>query len=91
VAFQQHRGWDVEQREDPTTRQQLYRALHALLKPLGETERRRTVTELRGWAGGPSPARPSHRALSSGEVTSLARGGLVEVGAHSVTPRRMRT
>jgi peptidoglycan/xylan/chitin deacetylase (PgdA/CDA1 family) len=85
AAFRQHRGWNVERPGDPTTRQQLYRALHALLKPLGETERRRTLTELRAWAGGSSSARPSHRLLSAEEVNSLARGGLVEVGAHSVT------
>jgi peptidoglycan/xylan/chitin deacetylase (PgdA/CDA1 family) len=84
-TFLCHRGWAVEHADDPTARQRLYRALHALLKPLGEADRQRTLDELRAWAGGSTRARASHRILTSEEVIGLAQGGLIEVGAHSVS------
>src|SRR3712207_8118756 len=38
-----------------------------------------------GWAGDKEVAHPSYRPLSLEEVTALAQGELVEVGAHTVT------
>ena len=83
--FRRHRGWNVERRGDPNPRQRLYRALHALIRPLAEGERRDVLAQLRARGGGSLLARPTHRALSSEEMVALAAGGLIEVGAHSVT------
>jgi peptidoglycan/xylan/chitin deacetylase (PgdA/CDA1 family) len=78
-------SWTVAEDNDPGPRQTTYRALHQLLRPLMEDERRRVLSALREWAGaGAVPL--GHRApLSPAEVIELARGDLVEVGSHSVT------
>jgi peptidoglycan/xylan/chitin deacetylase (PgdA/CDA1 family) len=84
-AYQRHRNWNVLEKNDPSPRQHLYRSLCLLLRPLPERERRKVLDELLAWAGTESIARPTHRALSPDEVIHLAEGGLVEVGAHTVT------
>jgi peptidoglycan/xylan/chitin deacetylase (PgdA/CDA1 family) len=80
----EHR-WTVAEHYDPGPRQTTYRALHQLLRPLTDDERRRVLSALREWAGaGAVPL--GHRApLSPAEVVELAEGDLVEVGSHSVT------
>ena len=83
--YQSHRYWDVEQKDNPSLRQQLFRSLYQLLHPLHHGERQRVLDELLVWAGAKSMSRPTHRVLSHDEVVRLAEGGLVEVGAHTVT------
>jgi peptidoglycan/xylan/chitin deacetylase (PgdA/CDA1 family) len=80
----EHR-WSVAERHDPGPQQTAYCALHQLLRPLMEDERRQVLSALREWAGaGAVPL--GHRApLSPAEVVELAEGDLVEVGSHSVT------
>ena len=41
--------------------------------------------ELHRWAGAEPASRLSHRTLSYEEVVALSKGGLIEVGAHTVT------
>jgi peptidoglycan/xylan/chitin deacetylase (PgdA/CDA1 family) len=43
------------------------------------------MQELRAWANEDSKARPSHRTLNMDEVSPLAKDGLIEVGAHTMT------
>jgi peptidoglycan/xylan/chitin deacetylase (PgdA/CDA1 family) len=83
--YQRHRCWNVLERDDPTPRQQLYRSLCQLLRPLPEGERRKVLHKLLAWAGAESVARPPYRALSPDDLSRLAEGGLVEIGAHTVT------
>lgn len=40
---------------------------------------------LRGWSGGSPAARPSHQVLRPEDLLRLGAGGLVEIGAHTVT------
>lgn len=84
-VYEHHRQWNVEEEQDPTHRQRLYRSLCELLRPLPDEERRKLLDELLAWAGAEPTARPTHRALSPEEVIPLAEGGLVEVGAHTMT------
>ena len=84
-AFQRHRGWHVERPDDPTTRQRLYRSLHRLLQPLPGAEQRTILNDLAAWAGLDSGARPSHRTLTADEVIDLRAGGLIELGAHTMS------
>jgi peptidoglycan/xylan/chitin deacetylase (PgdA/CDA1 family) len=83
--LERHRGWNVSATEDPTPRQRIYRSLCQLLRPLPERERRKVLDELLASAGAPPTVRRTHRALSPEEVIRLGQGGLVEVGAHTVT------
>jgi peptidoglycan/xylan/chitin deacetylase (PgdA/CDA1 family) len=76
--------WSITESRDPTPRHAAYRTLHQLLRPMAEEERRLVLGELRLWACGVEAL--SHgEALSAAEIIKLARGGLVEVGSHSVT------
>lgn len=77
--------WNVLEPDDPTPRHRLYRLLHQRLRPLPHGERRKVLDELRAWAGVEPKVRLTHRPLSADEVLRLTEGGLIEVGAHSVT------
>ncbi|MBA3438905.1 MAG: polysaccharide deacetylase family protein, partial [Pyrinomonadaceae bacterium] len=84
---QRNRHWKMSDPEadDPGPRQRLFRALYKLLLPLSEEERWKVLDELSAWADAEPVIRPTHRALSANEVIDVARGGLIEVGAHTVT------
>jgi peptidoglycan/xylan/chitin deacetylase (PgdA/CDA1 family) len=82
--YRAHSRWNITSTIDPTVRQRLYRALCQLLSPLPDDERRNTIEELLSWAGSSGTARPSHRTLSASEISTLADGGLIDIGAHSV-------
>jgi peptidoglycan/xylan/chitin deacetylase (PgdA/CDA1 family) len=43
------------------------------------------MDELLAWAGSVPILRPNHRIVNLEEVSALAKGGLIEIGAHSVT------
>lgn len=79
-----HQGWRAAH-VPPGPRQQLYRELWALLHPLPSAKRDWVMDELRQWAGASPAGRESHRAMMPDELVALARGHLVEIGAHSVT------
>jgi peptidoglycan/xylan/chitin deacetylase (PgdA/CDA1 family) len=79
-------GWTVLDRGDPGPRQSLYRELSARLRVLDERERDSALGDLRSlveaYEGSP-PDVP--RPLTADELVRLADGGLVDVGAHSVS------
>jgi peptidoglycan/xylan/chitin deacetylase (PgdA/CDA1 family) len=90
VACQRYRDWRAWQ-DPPTSRHALYLSVWERLRPLAEVERLRLIAELTAWANseamfiadtdGTPPARP----VSTQEFDSLAQGGLIEIGAHTVT------
>ena len=69
----------------PGSRLFLCHLLGQLLQPLPEEERLQTLDELVTWTKAGSIARPTHRPLSWEELRELGEGGLVEIGAHTVT------
>ena len=85
VSHDRNARWRAWQEDDPSPRHALYRSLWQLMHPMPETERRTVRDELLKWAGADGSARPTHRAMSGEEIVELARGGLVEVGCHTVT------
>lgn len=79
----QHAGWRAGT-DFPTERHRLFVTLYRLLRPLGDPERQRVLTNLAAWSGGaagPSTARP----LTSSEARAIGGDGLVEIGAHTLT------
>lgn len=81
-----HNRWRAWGEPDFGLRQSLYRALYQLLYPLPEQQRVKVQDELLAWAGASAhSARSSHRSLSKEEAVALADGGLIEIGAHTVT------
>jgi peptidoglycan/xylan/chitin deacetylase (PgdA/CDA1 family) len=77
--------WNVLEEGSRSPRQSLYCSLHHLLRPLTDPERRQILETLLQWAGAKRNARTTYRALCPDEVLQLAAGGLVEIGAHTVT------
>ncbi len=84
-SYRRHRSWTVLETDEPSQRYTLYRTLHQLLRPLPQAARLKALDDLVAWAGAESKARETHRALLLDEVAHLAHGGLLEVGAHTVT------
>ncbi|MFP5264115.1 MAG: polysaccharide deacetylase family protein [Blastocatellia bacterium] len=85
ARFQQHRRWRAWENGDSNPRHLIYHSLWRLMRPLPDSERQRLRDELISWSGGDAKARPTHRALTRDELVVLARGGLVEIGCHTVT------
>jgi len=75
----------------PASRHRLWRSLSELLHALAEGERRQVLDTLLMWADAEPMVRPSHRPLSLKEVDILAKGELVEVGAHTITHPALST
>jgi peptidoglycan/xylan/chitin deacetylase (PgdA/CDA1 family) len=71
--------------QEMSDRQTLYRSLWTRLRPLPPAEQQAALAALQQWAGVPAGARPTHRSLHASELKPLAAGGLIEVGAHTVS------
>ncbi|MFQ5936744.1 MAG: polysaccharide deacetylase family protein [Acidiferrobacterales bacterium] len=69
---------------DPTPRHTAFRALDQLLQSMAEADRQQVLDRLLDWSGVRPTVRPTHRALDLEKVVELGRGGIVEVGAHTV-------
>lgn len=84
---QRDRHWriDREPGEDPTLRHTLYRLLYQMLQFLPISERSKLLDELGIWANAEPVGRSTHRSLFNKEMLALEEGGLIEVGAHTVT------
>jgi peptidoglycan/xylan/chitin deacetylase (PgdA/CDA1 family) len=83
-AAWQHRYWRAYE-SAPSARHALYRSLWERLHPLTDRERQHVLSQLRAWVGVEPSCRESHRMLSLLEVADLVDGGLIDVGAHTVT------
>jgi peptidoglycan/xylan/chitin deacetylase (PgdA/CDA1 family) len=79
LAFQAERG----------TRHALYYSIWKLLVRLGHEERTSILAEIGRWAGDRGAARRGYRTLTSDEILAVAEGGLVDIGAHTVTHPEM--
>lgn len=82
---QRDRTWHLYQDHDPTSRHRLFRALHKLLDQLPIQEKWQVLDQVATWTEIGFQGRPSHRMMNAEQLTQLADGGLVEVGAHTVT------
>ncbi len=82
--YQKNQAWHTMMTADPTPRHTIYRALCQWMHPLPPEARQQALIELLNWSGHEPSRRSSHRTLTAEEVTVLAQGGLVEVGAHTI-------
>ena len=89
-SARRHAGWRMSKPADPTPRHAAYRSLWQRLhtQPDGRAS---ILTALRRWAGAAATSRSGHRTLTSAELTALADGGLIEIGAHTVTHPNLPT
>lgn len=75
------KAWDAQ----PDTRLAFYYSVWQQLQPLSAQVRQAIQDEILAWAGADSTARPTCRSLRLEELQTLRQGGLVEIGAHTVT------
>ncbi|NEQ79828.1 MAG: polysaccharide deacetylase family protein [Moorea sp. SIO2I5] len=83
--YQFYRHWSASGIEDPSFRHTLYRSLYELLYPLSTHKREKVLEAIRVWANAEPIGRSTHRSMSREELLALEEGGLIEVGAHTVT------
>ena len=73
---------DVKQANE---RYSLYYSLYELLYPLSTIERSHLLDQLLLWANKEPELRLTHQMMTLKELSSLQPGGIIEVGAHTVT------
>jgi peptidoglycan/xylan/chitin deacetylase (PgdA/CDA1 family) len=76
----QWRAWEIA----PGPRQSAYLAIYTMLAGLPDHDRETALQQLRRGAK-PYADRRQHRCLTEDELRQLASGGLVEIGAHTLT------
>lgn len=82
---QRDRHWHMDREKDPTERHSLYRSLYKLLQFLPEDYKSQILDKIRIWANAQPVGRLTHRSLYHEEIRALEEGGLIEIGAHTVT------
>ncbi len=73
------------EKHKPTARQSAYQSVYKLLHPLPLSEKTEVLEQLVTWASDESSNRANYRPLATNEILKLADGGLVDIGAHTVT------
>ena len=79
------RAWHLYQDKDPVPRHTFFRSIHNLVRSVPLAGRWSLLDQLAAWADAGLKGRESHRALDREGLRMLAAGGMVEVGAHTVT------
>src|SRR6266404_6381924 len=82
-AFERHRSWNILQ-APPTARHQVYAKLCTLLRPMDSAQRERVLNDVVCQAIRPRSIRPTHRTLSSRQLTSLSVKESLAIGAHTM-------
>ena len=85
TEYKSHSNWHVLIKDDPTPRHKIYRSLCKLMRPLPTENRETLLQKIAAWAQKDTIGRSSHRSVTADEVKELAKGGLIEVGAHTMT------
>ena len=83
-AMRVHRAWRASRDAPTTMRQRAFLELYRLMRALRPDERAAVMSELGAWSGAASVGAPL-RSLTEAELAELARGTLVEIGAHTVS------
>lgn len=84
-------GWNVLKNPPPSPRHQAYRDLCAHVARLDHHAREEVLDSIRAWARVTPTGRESHRTVTEDELVQLADGGLIEIGAHTVTHPALAT
>lgn len=87
----QRNNFHLDAEYDPTPRHALLRALRERIYRLPPEGRQTVLEELKRWAGVQFACRPEYRAMSETEAAQLAAGGLVEIGAHTMSHSSLAT
>ena len=83
--YQGNRHLNWLQKDISSIRHSVYYSLYKLLYSLSQQERSHLLDEIRKWAGAESVVRSTHRSLTQAEISALAQGEFIEIGAHTIT------
>jgi peptidoglycan/xylan/chitin deacetylase (PgdA/CDA1 family) len=84
-SHQHELQWRASEVDAPAPRRAVYRSLWEWMQTMPEDSRLLVRQDLLEWAGASGGARETHRVLAREEIVELTRGGLVDVGCHTVT------
>ena len=70
---------------NPVSRDDVFKSVHSLIRPLPCRDQERVVEQLCAWGGIPRAVRPSHRLLTHEELNRLGQGELFEIEADTLT------
>ena len=84
VEYEAQRHWNGSMPETPGPRQMFLMALIDRMRPLPEVDQRHILNQLAEWTGKTTP-RPEYRQMTEEELPQLEEGGLIEIGAHTLT------
>jgi len=88
-SCQAYSHWNVLEKDAPTERHALYKVLCSSISHLAPRERENVLGDVRSWAGSSLEVLPEYRAMNEAEIRQLVAGGLVDVGAHTVSHARL--
>lgn len=80
-----NRYWNVMAEDYPSSRHRIYHNLCQLLIDISHAERDAVLAELADWAGGQVTMPSEDFTLTTDQLTELAEGKLIDIGAHTVT------
>jgi peptidoglycan/xylan/chitin deacetylase (PgdA/CDA1 family) len=83
--LQQDRHWEAGDKHEPNSRRSLFMEIYNLLQPLPTSEQYHVLNQLVAWVAPKSTRRASSRPLTNQEIVTLNQGGLVDIGAHTMT------
>jgi peptidoglycan/xylan/chitin deacetylase (PgdA/CDA1 family) len=89
--FRRDKDWNMLVPGEPTPRHTMFRAVYHRVMQRSTVDQQQVLDRLLHWAGMTPVVRMTHRALEPHEVVELVRGGLVEIGAHTVTHPALST
>lgn len=85
AAAAHHAPWRAYRSDPPTARHAAFLATWEQLVTLHDAEQWSALRSLLDAAGRAPEMRPSYRPMTAGEIGTLARGGVMEIGAHTLT------
>jgi len=85
AAAARHMHWRAYRSDPPTERHAAFLATWEQLVTLHDAEQWSALRSLLDAAGRAPAMRPSCRPMTAGELGTLARGGVMEIGAHTLT------
>lgn len=81
--------WTASEGDGAGTKRKVIGRLEVLLEPLSEEQRRDVFDQLRDRFGATTASGRINRSLTADEICELSRGGMIDVGSHSMTHRSL--
>lgn len=83
--WERYRHWNVTMEENPSARQRVYREVCGLIHRMTSAQREIALGQIQEWSGLGTAGRSTHGMMTAEELRELVKGGLIEVGGHTVS------